>query len=77
VSVEPLEHELRQGDGEPPEEARGDKRDESGMTAKNGHDDHIFGANRLRLVQIARLSLATEYCFVAWPSHWTKSTSDY
>ena len=57
AAVEPLEDELRQGHGEPPEEARGDERHKSGMTAKIQHDDHIFGANRLRLLQIAQLGL--------------------
>ena len=35
AAVEPLEDELRQRHGEPPEEARGDERHKSGMTAKN------------------------------------------
>ena len=77
AAVEPLEDELRQGHGEPPEEARGDERHKSGMTAKIQHGHHIFGANRMRLVRIAQFGLQTEYCFVLCPSHWTKSTSDY
>ena len=46
---EPVQDELGQRDGEPPQEAGGDERDESGMTASDRHDTSIVGVIRMKL----------------------------
>ena len=50
---------------------------ESGMTAEvTTWRSDIVGVNRMRLLQIRRFAPETKYCFVLWPSHLTKLTSD-
>ena len=60
---EPVQDELGQRDGEPPQEAGGDERDERGMTAKDRHDTSIVGVIRMKLVWIRSVGALDEIFF--------------